>query len=110
MKHTVDILRAHDIVIPKLTPLNNKDLGIRKKVTLYKGVDVNASYVLIIRVFQKSRFLRKNVLEIETILRQTKAKLGHNFKKKIILIQAPLCSKAEFELKEHGWRVILDTI
>ena len=110
MKHTVDILTKHHIITKKLTLLDNKFLGIRKKVMLFNGVDLHASYLFIVVVSQKSRFLRKNVLEIEEILLQTKAKLGHNFKKKIILITAPLCSKAENELKEHGWRIILDTI
>ena len=110
MKHIVDILSKANIITKKLALINNKSLGIRKKIIMYEGVDTQASYLYVAEILQKSRFVRKNVLEIEEILHQVKAKFGHNFKIKIIIIRSPLCSHAKQALKDNGWSIHLDTI
>jgi hypothetical protein len=110
MKTMIDILLQHGIICPRLSPIDKKELGIKKKLELYHGVDKNSHYTAIIHLQTKSRFIQKNVLDIEALFQLIKEKIGHNCKHKIVVLQSPLCSKAEARLKTNGWRVIIDTV
>ncbi len=105
MKETVEILMKKKLIFKKLTEIDKKDLKTRKKIRVYEGVDLKSYYFAIFLIEQKSRFLRKNVKEIEEIYERLKIIRDHNFKKKIFLHKCPLCSKAKEDLKNLKWKI-----
>jgi len=92
-------------IFSKLETINLKALGIRKRVLIYKALDIKSNYHLIVVSSTKSRFVVKNAHEIEMIYTLLKDEFGHNFRYKELIISNPLCSKANKRLKELGWRV-----
>ncbi len=106
MNQFVEILLSKNLIFKKLEPIDLKALGTRKKITIYQGVDLHSNYVAIFYIVQKSRFLRKNADDIESIFEKLKLLQDHNFKKKILLYDMPFCSKAKALMKERGWRLI----
>ncbi len=105
MKETVEILMKKKLIFKKLTEIDKKELKTRKKIRVYEGVDLKSYYFAIFLIKQKSRFLRKNVKEIEEIYERLKIIRDHNFKKKIFLHKCPLCSKAKEDLKNLKWKI-----
>lgn len=105
MKQQVDMLVEKKLIYKSLKPFNLKAHKIRKKVDVLIGVDEKSFYSIVCFIEQKSRFLQKNVDEIERIVDLVKQVEEHNFKKKIIFINAPLCSKAKAKFKELRWSV-----
>ncbi len=108
MKDIVEILLKKKIICKKLVQIDNKDLKTRKKIRVFEGVDLKSYYLAIFYIEQKSRFLRKNVEEIEVLYEKLKIVRDHNFKKKIFIHKSPLCSLAKDKLKELKWKVISD--
>ncbi|MMZ62226.1 hypothetical protein D1872_244230 [compost metagenome] len=106
MKTFVELLLAKKLIFKKLMPIDKKLLGTRKKIDIYEGVDLHANYVAIFHLVQKSRFLRKNADELETLYEKLKQLRDHNFKKRVLLYDMPLCSKAKVLMQERGWRLI----
>jgi predicted glutamine amidotransferase len=106
MTQIVELLLAHNMIFKKLHPIENKRLQTRKKIAIYEGVDLHSNYVAIFYLVQKSRFLRKNADEIESLFERLKTMQDHNYKKRVLLYDMPLCSKAAVLLKERGWRLI----
>ncbi len=106
MKEIVELLLKRNMIFKKLHPIDKKALGTRKKIEIYEGVDLHSNYVAIFYLRQKSRFLRKNAEELEGLLEKLKRLQDHNFKKRLLLYEMPLCSKAKAMLKERGWRLI----
>ncbi len=94
------------LIFKKLIPIDKRQLQTRKKIKIFEGVDLKSYYFAIFFVEQKSRILTKHVKEIEEIFERLKDFRDHNFKKKIFIYNAPICSKAKEELKKTGWRVI----
>ena len=106
MKELVDILRSKELIYKKLIMIDNKTLKTRKKIEIYEAVDFNRYYTAVFSLEQKSRFLRKDAVVLETLYERLKVLQEHNFKKKILLYKMPFCSKAKAQLKEEGWRMI----
>ncbi len=106
MKELVDTLRAKNLIYKKLIMIDNKTLNTRKKVEIYEAVDFERYYTAIFLLVQKSRFLRKDAELLETLYERLKTVQDHNFKKRILLYDMPLCSKAKAQMKEDGWRLI----
>jgi hypothetical protein len=106
MKELVNVLLKKDYIYKSLKEIDKKTLGTRKKIDIYEGVDTNSYYVAIFVLTQKSRFLRKNADDLETLFEKLKEVQDHNFKKKILIYQMPLCSKAKVQLKENSWILI----
>ena len=107
MKELVEYFVEQNIVFPKLEHLNNKALGVKSRFQLYKAVDMSKRYCLILHIARKSRFLQADAKKIDAVASQVMQVLGHNFAKKYIYIQAPLCSKANVLLGTLGWKVYL---
>ena len=105
MKKFVDRLVEKKRIYRSLKEFNLKEIGVRKKVDVFIGIDEKDYYAIIFFINQKSRFLQKNVDEIERITDLVKKKEDHNFKNQIIFIDSPLCSKAKAKLKDLKWRV-----
>ncbi|SFV74896.1 hypothetical protein MNB_SM-3-1501 [hydrothermal vent metagenome] len=86
----------------QITP---KELGIRNKISIYKATDTNGYFWAIFALNQKTRVLQKDVEKYDTIFAKLVDFCDHNFKYKVIFIEAPLCSKAKEKFKQHQWRV-----
>ncbi len=106
MNEIVDLLLCHKLIFKKLKKIENKTLGTRKKIEIYVGVDLHSNYTGIFELRQKSRFLRKNADDLETLYEKLKIVQEHNFKRKILLFDMPLCSKAHSLMKERKWKLI----
>ncbi len=105
MKNIVEYLQQQNIIFKSFTPVSPKELGSRKKVDIYLGVDLKGFYADVMYLEKKSRVLRKEVetlLDLHTKLEQY---IDSSIKKKYMIIEAPLCSKAKALLEEHGWKV-----
>jgi len=107
MKEAVDILRRQGMVFKSLHPLRADVLGTRKRATFYIGVDLKGYYVFVIHMRKKSRMLRKEVQELEVLHAKAEKAVDSTIKYKILVLDAPLCSKAKADLEEKGWRVFL---
>jgi len=106
MKELVNVLLKKNYIYKSLKEIDKKTLGTRKKIGIYEGVDTNSYYAAIFVFVQKSRFLRKNADELEMLYEKLKVAQDHNFKKKILIYQMPICSHAKKQLKESGWVLI----
>ncbi|MCV6608219.1 MAG: hypothetical protein OIF32_08410 [Campylobacterales bacterium] len=105
MKEFVDRLIRKKLIYRSLKEFNLKEIGVRKKVDVFIGIDEKDYYSIIFFLSSKSRFLQKNVDEIVKITDLVRKKEEHNFKNHLIFIDSPLCSKAKAKLKDLKWRV-----
>jgi len=105
MKEIVNLLQEHKLIFKSLKPISIKDLGSRKKINIYLGVDLKKYYACIIHINKKSRILSKEALEIMEFHKKLEKFNDSKINKKYIYIQAPLCSKAKALFKEQKWRV-----
>ncbi len=106
MKELVNLLLSKNYIFKSLKEIDKRALGIRKRIDIYEGVDVNSYYVAIFILVQKSRFLKKNAKELDSLLDKIKRLQDHNYKRKVLIYQMPFCSKAKESLKESGWILI----
>ncbi len=105
MQMVVDTLRKKGKIYKKMQEVAPKDLGIRNKIKIYKATDTIGYFWAIFAVSQKSRLLMKDVRKFEEIYAKLTIYCEHNFKHKIIFIDAPLCSKAKDAFKSQGWKI-----
>ncbi len=105
MKELVEFFKKRKILFRSFEPLDPKALGIKKRLELFRGVDLKGSYILVIKITRKSRLLQKEAQQLESLAKEIENRLGHSFKYRYLLIQSPICSKAQKWLEEHGWRV-----
>ena len=108
MKEMLERLEHKKIVFSSLHTIDPKPLGLRKKMTLFCGVDLKSYYHLIICSEQQSRFLVQQGLFLDELATRAAGHLDHNFKYKHFLLNAPLCSKANLLLSQNGWMVYND--
>jgi len=105
MQKVVDSLRQKGKIYKKMQEITPKELGIRNKIKIYKATDINGYFWAIFAISQKSKLLMKDVHKFEEIFAKLSIFCEHNFKYKIIFIDAPLCSKAKLSFKEAGWKI-----
>ena len=105
MKEIVEYLQKKHIIFKSLKEIMPKELGSRKKVALYLGVDLKGYYALVMQVEKKSRVLRKEAGELMELHEKVEKYIDSKVTKKYIIIKAPLCSHAKTMLEEHGWKV-----
>jgi len=106
MKNTVERLAGHNIICKKLFPITPKELGTRKKIELYFGVDVDGYYCTVFYLAKKSRVLRKEAGELMELHKRLEKYKDTKIRKKYIWIEAPLCSKAKALMESEGWRFV----
>jgi hypothetical protein len=106
MQMLVDSLRQKGKIFKKMQEISPKELGIRNRIRLYKATDLHGYFWAIFAISQKSRILMKDVHKFEEIYAKLSLFCEHNFKYKVIFIDAPLCSKAQKALKEAGWKIL----
>ena len=108
MKTIVELLQKKKLIFKSLKPIEIKELGSRKKIDIYLGVDLDTYYACIIHVVKKSRILRKEAMELMEFHNKLEAYNESKINKKYIYIQAPLCSKAKALFKEEKWKIWVD--
>ena len=108
MKKILNYLLEKNLIFKSFKEVLPKELGSRKKVTLFIGVDLKTYYTLVMIIEKKSRILQKEVEDFVGLHEKMELFIDSKITKKIILINAPLCHKAKALLKEKGWKVYLD--
>ncbi|PHR58943.1 MAG: hypothetical protein COA44_02010 [Arcobacter sp.] len=106
MKILVEQLRTNGRIYKKLEEIQAKDLKIRNKVRLYAALDLNRYYNAIIMVSQKSRLLMKDLVKFEEIVQKMALYRDHQFKGKVLILDAPMCSKAKTAFIKAKWKII----
>ncbi len=106
MKDMITSLLTKKIILKKVTPIETALLKTRKKIAVFSGVDINSNYTCVFMIERKSRFLRKDVKELEELFLRLVSLSDHNFKKKILIYKMPICSHAKQNLKELKWTLI----
>ena len=105
MKEIVDYVQQKNLMFKSLKEITPKELGSRKKIKIYLGIDMKEYYTLIMNIEKKSRILRKEASELMLLHEKVEQYIDSSIKKKYIRINAPLCSKAKALLEENGWKV-----
>ena len=108
MKELTNYFTNKDIIFKQIDQITPKELGSRKKIGIYHATSIKKEFYSIFIIDAKSRFLRKNADELMALTDILSTHLDHNFKKKVLLISSPLCSKAKTYLKENKWSVYID--
>lgn len=106
MKALIDQLQAKGKLYKQLVEVQPKELGIRNKIRIFSATDTNSYFSAIFMVSQKSRLLMKDVAKFEEIYQKLVSHSGHNYKYKLLIIDAPLCSKAKQGFKEAKWKIL----
>ena len=101
----VDTLRKKGKIYKKMQEIAPKELGIRNKIKIYKATDTHGYFWAMFAVSQKSKLLMKDVKKFEEIYAKLTMYFGHNFKHKLIFLDAPICSKAKDAFKSQGWKI-----
>ena len=110
MKEIVEYLQQKNLIFKSLKEISPKELGSRKKIELYLGVDLKGYYSLVMHVEKKSRVLRKEAGELMLLHEKLEKYIDSKIMKKYMIIKAPLCSKAKALLEEHGWKVYHENV
>ena len=110
MKDIVEYLQLKNLIFKSLKEVTPKELGSRKKIELYVGVDLKGYYACVMHLEKKSRVLRKEAEELMLLHERLEKYIDSSIKKKYIIIKAPLCSKAKALLEENGWKVWQSTL
>ncbi len=97
MKDVVDVLQKNGIICKELKEIN---LNTRKKIKTYLGVNLKNEYCLVIAFYKKSRILIKDL----EILKEINFPVNFRYKKRILILNSQICSKAKEELKD--WRIL----
>ena len=108
MKELTNYFVNKNILFKELNEISPKELKSKKKIRIFDGVGIDKNYYAIFCINAKSRFLTKNAQDLMYMLNQLIDLKKHNYKNKIFLITAPLCSKAKTLLEENGWSVKID--
>ena len=105
MKNLTHYFNEKNILFKAIEAIEPKALQSRKKIEIYTATGIDKNYYAIFILNAKSRFIKKNAEELITLCSKLAEYKEHNFKKKILLISSPLCSKAKEFLKVNGWSV-----
>jgi hypothetical protein len=105
MKEITEYLRHKNLIFKSFKEIKPKELGSRKRVEIYLGVDLKGYYTLVMQLDKKSRVLQKEVTELMGLHERLEKRIEARIIQKYILIHAPLCSKAKALLEAHGWVV-----
>jgi len=105
LKTIVEYLQQKNIIFKLFKEITPKELGSRKKIGIFVGVDLKGYYADVMQIEKKSRVLRKEAEEFMALHEKLEKYIDSSIKKKYIIIKAPLCSHAKKMLEEHGWKV-----
>ncbi|MBE0494932.1 MAG: hypothetical protein IBX45_00835 [Campylobacterales bacterium] len=105
MNRVVDTLLSKGVVCRSLTPIPLKELGSRKRVECYLGVGLDSRYLCVWRREGKARVLGAEAVLFEELVMRLEALRNHRVLIKILLTDAPVCSKTEALMRKNGWRI-----
>lgn len=106
LKPIIDRLNAQGLIYKTFDEILPGTLGIRNRIRLFAAVDRQGYFTAVFVVVQKSRVLMKDVEKFESILRKLELYVDHGFKHRVLMLDAPLCSKAEAAFKRAGWKFV----
>jgi hypothetical protein len=107
MKDTVERLGRSGYVFKELKPVTPKTLGSRKRIDIYLGIDLQGYYTAVFSLKRKSGIFQKDVEVFDALHSRLEAYADSTIQYKIVLIDAPLCSKAHTRFKKRGWKVLM---
>ena len=110
MKDIVEYMSLNEVIFKKLKEIKPKDIGSRKKIQIYLGVNLKGYYCLIITISKKSRILCKEIIEIINLHKKMEKYNDSKINIKYIIIQAPLSNSAKNMLKENEWKILMKDI
>jgi hypothetical protein len=96
MKEVIDALAKRGLIFKSFEEI---ELNTRKKIRAFVGVNLKSEYVFVLVFYKKSRVLLKDIKEAEIFI----PPINFRYKKKILLLNSPICSKAKEELGD--WRI-----
>ncbi|WP_456381612.1 hypothetical protein [Hydrogenimonas sp.] len=99
-------LRTGGFLFRRFEPFDLKTIGSRKRISVYHGVDIDDRYTLVFVVKKKSRVLQKEVREWFDIGARIERHYGYRILRNIVLLDAPICSKARALMEAEGWRIV----
>ncbi|WP_201353576.1 hypothetical protein [Hydrogenimonas urashimensis] len=99
-------LQAGGYLFKRFEPFSLRTIGSRKRIGVYHGVDLQNRYTLVFVVDKKSRVLRKEVREWFEIKTKIEHHYGYRILQNIVLLHAPICSKAKALLESEGWSLV----
>ncbi|MCR1814896.1 hypothetical protein [Aliarcobacter butzleri] len=108
MKKLTTYYTNKNILFKEIKQIFPKEVDSRKKIDIYSATTIDSKFYAIFIVDSKSRFIRKNAQDLMELCEKLASYLGHNFKKKELLVNSPLCSKAKEYLKQNDWSVRVD--
>jgi len=97
-KLLIELLRKNGIICKKL---NEIKLNTRKKLKAYLGVNLKNEYCFVLKLDKKSRFLSK---DIDVLYEFMPKEINFRYKKKIVILNGPICSKAKEKISD--WKII----
>ncbi len=105
MKEIVERMSHKGVIFRKLKEIKPKDIGSRKKVKLYIGVNLEKYYCLVMKLSNKSKIITKEALEIIELHKKIEKYNDSRIHKKYIFIDVKVCSKAKETLRSDGWKI-----
>jgi len=105
MKEVLEPLQAKGYLFKRFEPFDLKEIGSRKRIAVYHGVDTQNRYTLVFAVKRKSRVLSREAREWLALKAKIEAHYGYPIRQAIALVDAPLCSRAKALLESEGWRI-----
>jgi hypothetical protein len=108
LKNLTKYFLNKDILFKEIKEIFPKEIGSRKKIGIYLATSVTKEYYSIFLIDAKSRFIRKNAIELIALNDKLETFVDHNFKRKELLILSPLCSKTKKFLQDNKWKVRID--
>ena len=106
IKKVLEPLQSRGYLFKRFEPFSLKTIGSRKRIEVYHGVDLQNRYTLVFIVKKKSRVLQKEAREWMEIVSKIENHYGYRIMQNILVIGAPLCSKARNLLEREGWSIV----
>lgn len=105
MKQLIEILANRNFIFKHIEDIDLQALKIKSKIKIYKAVSIKKYYCSIFKIDKKSRFITKDANKLLEINESMKNHFAHNFKKSLLVISSPLCSKASKILNNEKWEI-----
>ncbi len=105
MKEVLEKLSSKHL-FTSFVSLETSFLQTRRKMKVFKGIDTHRFFHLVFSMPQKSRFVYAHAVELLDFEAQVSAWIGHSFKYKALVLNAPLCSKARILLEAKSWSIV----
>ncbi|MBN2963642.1 hypothetical protein JWV37_02525 [Sulfurospirillum sp. T05] len=105
MNHIVNALLSKGVVCRSLTPVSLRELDSRKRLECYVGVGLDARYICVWMRESKTKILSAEAAQLEALVARLEVLRNHRVFVKILLTNAPVCSKTQTLMQKNGWRI-----